>query len=123
MDPIARARLNSSLLETLAGLLGRRVRDPRVQGVTLTSVEVATDLAVAKVFYSTLQDDEHRRIAQKGLENVSGFLRGEIGRLLHIRNAPQLRFYYDASLAEGNRIETLLHKIHDEDAKREKPDG
>jgi ribosome-binding factor A len=123
MEPIAKARLNSSILETLAGLLERRVRDPRVQGVTLTGVAVANDLAVAKVFYSILEDEEQQRIAQKGLDNVARFLRGEVGRILHIRNAPQLRFYYDSSLAEGNRIESLLHEIHDEDAKREKPDA
>ena len=91
MDPIARARLNSSLLETLAALLERRARDPRVRGVTLTAVQVANDLAVAKVYYSILEGEEQRRIAQKGLENVAGFLRGEVGRILHIRNAPQLR--------------------------------
>ena len=123
MDPIAKARLNSNLLETIAELLERRVRDPRVQGVTLTGVDVANDLAVAKVYYSVLEGEEQRRIAQKGLENVAGFLRGEVGRLLHIRNAPQLRFHYDASLAEGNRIESLLRKIHDEESTAGDPDA
>ena len=123
MDPIARARLNSNLLETIAELLERRVRDPRVQGVTLTGVDVANDLSVAKVYYSILEDEEQRRIAQKGLENVARFLRGEVGRLLHIRNAPQLHFHYDASLAEGNRIESLLREIHDKEASSEDPDA
>jgi ribosome-binding factor A len=132
MDPIARARLNSSLLETLAALLQRRVRDPRVDGVTLTAVQVARDLSVAQVYYSVLGDDETRRVAQKGLENVAGFLRGEVGRLLHIRNAPLLRFHFDASLEEGNRIESLLREIHERDqqdptqkpaAPEERPDG
>ena len=100
----------------------RRVRDPRVQGVTLTAVQVANDLAVAKGYYSILGDEEQRRVAQKGLENVAGFLRGEVGRLLHIRNAPQLRFYFDASLQQGNRIESLLREIHDQDKQGSAPD-
>jgi len=116
MDPIARARLNSNLLETLAELLERRARDPRVQGVTLTAVDVARDLAVADVYYSILGSEEEQRVAQKGLENVAGFLRGEVGRILHIRNAPQLRFHFDASLERGNRIERLLREIHEQDA-------
>ena len=115
MDPIAKARLNSSMLETLAALIERRVRDPRVQGVTLTAVQVANDLAVAKVYYSILEDEERRRVVQKGLENVARFLRGEVGRILQIRNAPQLRFYFDASMQEGNRIESLLREIHDKE--------
>jgi len=113
MDPIARARLNASLLELLAELLSRRVRDPRVQHVTLTGVEVSADLAVAKVFYSLLGDDESRRLAQRGLDHAAGFLRGEAGRRLGIRNAPALRFHFDPSLERGQRIETLLRELHD----------
>ncbi len=113
MDPIARARLNASLLELLAELLSRRVRDPRVQHVTLTAVEVSADLAVAKVFYSLLGDAESRRLAQRGLDNAAGFLRGEAGRGLGIRNAPALRFHFDPSLERGQRIETLLRELRD----------
>ena len=113
MDPIARARLNASLLEILAELLERRVRDPRVQDVTLTAVEVSGDLAVAKVFYSLLGDAERRRVAQRGLENGAGFMRGEAGRRLGMRNAPELRFQFDPSLEQGQRIETLLRELHD----------
>ncbi|MFQ5600795.1 MAG: 30S ribosome-binding factor RbfA [Candidatus Krumholzibacteriia bacterium] len=115
MDPIARARLNSSLHETLAELLARRVRDPRVEGVTLTGVEVSQDLAVAKVYFSLLGDEERRRVTQRGLENVAGFLRREIGRRLRLRTTPQLRFRFDQSLERGQRIEELLREWHEED--------
>src|SRR5262245_24688964 len=125
MDPIARARWNASILELLAELLERRVRDPRVEDVTLTAVEVSGDLGVAKVYYSLLGDADRRKAAQRGLENVAGFLRGEIGRELAIRTAPQLRFQFDASLERGQRIETLLRELHDADAEapRQPPEG
>jgi ribosome-binding factor A len=116
MDPVVRARLNSSLLELLAELLARRVRDPRVQGVTLTGVEVAADLAVAKVYYSILGDAERRRVAERGLQNVAGFLRREVGRRLALRTAPELRFRFDASLERGQRIESLLRELHESQA-------
>ena len=112
MDPVARARLNSSLLELLAELVARRLRDPRVQGVTLTGVEVSADLAVAKVYYSVLGDAERRRVVQRGLENAAGFLRGEVGRRLTLRTAPELRFHFDRSLEQGQRIESLLRELH-----------
>jgi ribosome-binding factor A len=116
MDPIARARINASLRETLADLLTRQVKDPRVENVTVTGVEVTTDLSRARVWFSVLGSEEQRRVAQRGLQNVAGYLRREIGRRLHLRTAPELRFEFDASLEHGQRIETLLREWHDEGA-------
>lgn len=115
MDSIARARLNSNLRNVLAELLATRVRDPRVEPVTLTGVEVSRDLSVAKVFYSVLGEEETQHLAQRGLESVGGFLRGEVGRELRMRNVPALRFHFDASLERGRHIESLLRKM-DENA-------
>ncbi len=123
MDPIARARLNSQLHETLVALLERAVKDPRVEGVTLTGVEVTQDLAWAKVYFSVLGDAEERRVAAKGLANVAGFLRRELGRRLHLRSTPQLRFEYDASLERGARIEALLREWHQEPGAPPVPGG
>ena len=115
MDPVALGRLNAGLRDLLVELLERRVRDPRVEGVTLTSVEVSGDLSVAKVYYSVLGDDAARQVAQRGLENVSGFLRREAGRRLRLRSTPELRFVFDASLERGARLEELLRDIHSQD--------
>lgn len=119
MDPVTRARINSQMLVVLADLLARQVRDPRVDGTTLTAVEVTDDLSYAKVYYSHLGDAEARRVAHKGLENTAGFLRREIGRRMHLRIAPQLRFHFDASLEHGQRIETLLREWHEESDRRQ----
>jgi ribosome-binding factor A len=119
MDPVTRARINSQMLAVLADLLVRQVRDPRVDGTTLTAVEVTDDLSYAKVYFSHLGDGEARRVAQRGLETAAGFLRREIGRRLHLRTAPQLRFHFDASLEHGQRIETLLREWHEESNRRQ----
>ncbi len=123
MDPIARARLNAHLHEILVALLEREVKDPRVEGVTLTGVEVTQDLGWAKVYFSVLGGAEEQRVAAKGLSNVAGFLRRELGRRLHLRTTPQLRFEYDASLERGARIETLLREWHQEPGAPPVPGG
>ena len=115
MDRIARARLNALLLEKLVVVLQRQVQDPRVEGVTLTGVEVTNDLAVATVYYSLLGDEERRRVAQRGLENAAGLVRREMGRGLRLRCLPRLQFHFDDSLERGQRIETLLREWHEED--------
>jgi len=119
MDPITRARVNDSIRDLLAGLLERDVQDPRVQGVTVTGVEVTPDLAFAKVFFSVLGDEERRRTAETGLRHVAGFFRRQISRQIRIRQAPELHFHFDDSLARGERIDTLLREWHDE----KKPGG
>jgi len=116
MDAVTRARISANLHEALARLLAQKVRDPRVGGVTVTGAQVSGDGSIARVYYSVLGDDAERRNAQQGLESVARFLRGEVGRALHLRNAPELRFEYDASLQAGERIETLLRQIHDAEA-------
>ena len=116
MDPISQARLNANLRDVLAELLETRVRDPRVEPVSLTGVDVSRDLSFAKVFYSVLGDAEAQRIAQRGLESVAGFLRGEVGRQLRMRNVPALRFHFDASLQRGRHIESLLRDLNEGNA-------
>jgi ribosome-binding factor A len=123
MDPIVRARLNSQLRALLAELLLRQVKDPRVEGVTVTGVEVTQDLAWARVYFSLLGDPEARRVAQRGLESVAGFLRHEIGHRMHLRMAPQLRFAFDPSLERGQRMETLLRQLHEEAVEPPPVDG
>ena len=114
MDPVTRARVSAHLHESLASLLAQRVRDPRVRGVTITGAQVSGDGSIARVYYSVLGSAAEQREAQQGLESVARFLRGEIGRALHLRNAPELRFEFDASLAAGERIDTLLRQLHDD---------
>jgi ribosome-binding factor A len=116
MDPVTRARVSAHLHETLASLLAQRVRDPRVGSVTITGAQVSGDGSIARVYYSVLGNEAERRQAQQGLESVARFLRGEVGRALQLRSAPELRFEFDASLAAGERIETLLRQLHDDGA-------
>jgi ribosome-binding factor A len=114
VDPVTLARINASLRDLLVELLARRVRDTRVENVMVTGVEVSRDLSVARVYYGLLGERTDRRTAQRGLESVAGFLRGQAGRHLRLRNIPELRFLFDESLERGARIESLLRDIESE---------
>lgn len=114
MDPVTLARLNASIRDLLVELLERRVRDSRVQDVIVTGVEVSRDLSVARVYYNLLGTHTDRRIAQRGLESVAGFLRREAGKHLRLRSVPELRFTFDESLDRGARIDSLLRDLEAE---------
>ncbi|HEU5210240.1 MAG TPA: 30S ribosome-binding factor RbfA [Longimicrobiales bacterium] len=100
-------RLNEQFRRELMDILQNQVRDPRVGLVTVTHVEVSPDLYHARV-YVTAIDPTARESTLEGLDVAEPFIRGEIGRRLHIRRAPELHFTWDDTLAHAQRIEKLL---------------
>jgi ribosome-binding factor A len=105
-----RARLNEQLKRELTALIQFEVRDPRVGSITITDVEVTPDLYHAKVFFTLHGEEEDRKKALAGLQAAAGFLRGELGRRMHIRRAPELHFILDETLDHALHIERLLHQ-------------
>jgi ribosome-binding factor A len=103
-------RVADALLEALSELLLREVKDPRVERVTLTRVDVSGDLRQAKVGYCTLGDDAARERALKGLESAAGFLQGKVARMLHMRYAPQIHFRYDDAFEKADEVDRLLKR-------------
>lgn len=98
-------RHSEDIKRTLTALL-RDVKDPRTQGKMLTFVRVhlSGDGAVAKVYVSALEGLAAASEAVKGLKSAAGFLRGEVGRRLQLRHAPELRFIADNSIETGTEI-------------------
>jgi len=54
---------------------------------------------------------ESAREAAKGLQNAAGLLRGELGRRLRLRKAPELRFIGDDSIAAGTEIARKIAEL------------
>ena len=102
-------------------MLRRAVRDPRVQDVVVNSVEVTSDLWLARVYVRLGGEDQERREALQGLEAAATFIRRELAAVLHIRRIPELRFLEDKTLASADRIEEILKEL--EGDRREEDDG
>jgi len=105
------ARLNEQLKRELSELIRTQVRDPRVGVVTVTAVEMASDLGSARVFVRIIGDQSEFKETLAGLDAAAPFLRGVLGRLLHIRRIPELRFREDRSMEHARRIEEILLEI------------
>jgi ribosome-binding factor A len=107
-------RLNEQLKRELAVRLRTELRDPRIQGVTVTAVRTAPDLTHARVLVRVLGDDAARGEALQGLDAAAPYLRKALGQALHIRRVPELSFEIDASLERAARIEELLDEVRPE---------
>lgn len=101
-------RLASEILRALSELVRFESKDPRLQHVSLTAVDLSRDLSVARVFFSLLDPDEDPAPAEQGLHSAAGFLRSKLGRAIKIRHVPELRFVHDDSAAEGARMDQLI---------------
>jgi ribosome-binding factor A len=104
-------RLNDQIRMEIADILMNRVKDPRIGFVTVTSVDTAPDLRQAKVFVTVMADTGSSEKSLEGLKKAAPFVRGELGRRLHIRYIPELFFELDHSAEAGERVLRLLEEI------------
>ncbi|AWM80683.1 30S ribosome-binding factor RbfA [Gammaproteobacteria bacterium ESL0073] len=105
-------RVGDQMQRELAQLIQREIKDPRLGIVTVTAVDVARDLAYAKVFITVMGKDGQKEIEQslEILTNAAGYLRSLLGKSMKIRTIPQLKFMYDESIVRGSTMSALIDK-------------
>lgn len=109
-------RVAQEILKEVNDILMNTVRDPRVEGITITDVDLTGDLQQATIFYSTLETDEQtKKETQTGLDKATGLIRKELGSRLTTYHTPELEFKRDESVEYGNRIDELLNEIRNEE--------
>ncbi len=109
-------RVSEDIKRELAAIL-RELKDPRVQDVLLTvvNVEVSSDASFAKVYVSAIEGIETARNAVKGLTSATGYIRREVGKRLHLRKTPEFKFIADDSIEKGMNIAKTLENFSDND--------
>ena len=115
-------RVSEQVQRELAQMIATEVRDPRVKGVTVTQVEVTSDLSHALVRYVHPQGYAGQVDADAGFKSVNGFLRHGIAARLTIFKAPLLHFEYDKTFEEGMRLSALIDSAREDDARVVAPD-
>lgn len=100
-------RVGVLIKEEICRLILRSVKDPRIGFVTVTRVRVSDDLRHARIYIAAAKGGE----ALIGLKSAAGFLRGELGRRIALRYAPELLFFLDESLEEDLHLAELFRKI------------
>ena len=105
-------RVGDQVLKEIEDLLIRKVKDPRVHGVTLTDVDMSDDLKHARIYYSVIGDQGDIHKIQSGLDSAKGYIKREIGRRLHLRYTPEIIFKHDTTLERGDQMEKLFQKIN-----------
>lgn len=106
-------RVGGLLRGEISRAVHRVVKDPRIQGVTITDVKLSKDLRNARVYYSVIGDSKRQETVLEGLRSARGVIKREVGRHLQLRYMPEIEFFFDDSLGQAENIENLLRKIRD----------
>lgn len=105
-------RVSQSIKRELSEIIRRDLKDDRIAGiVSITDVECTSDCRAAKIFVSVFGEKEQQDSTMEALKEHAGKIRGELGRRLQLRFAPEISFRLDDSLERGAKVSDLLSKI------------
>ncbi len=113
------SRVAEAIKNELATILISKVRDPRLQGVSISRVEVPDDLSIARIFFTVLGGPKEVKEAGIGLERAKGFMRSHIAKALNLRFTPALQFKYDKVMEKVAELEDIFQEIANERNSRE----
>lgn len=107
-------RVNQTMKREIGRMIQRELKDPRLEFVTITRVDVSRDLHQARVYFSVLGDETRAEEARTGLNNARGMIRKLVGKNIRMRYTPDLEFIYDHSIEFSARIEKTLEELENE---------
>jgi len=109
----------------VARILAREAADPRLEGVTVTRVEVSADLSDASIRWRYLDPSGERSSEEieAALVRAAPFVRARLSELLALRRVPALHFRLDTALEEGDRTLAVLRELATEREARSQQDG
>jgi len=112
-------QLSDVIQRDLSDIIRREVRDPGLGFVTISGVEVSTDLKLARVHVSVFGSDDEQSKSFEILEAHRKAIRGALASRLHTRHTPDLEFRLDHTAERAGRIEELLREVLPADAAEE----
>ena len=104
VENLVKQEVSSAIIRDLGGFLPCPI--------SVVSVDVSKDLRYATVNYSCM-DPESVEFVQQTLNRAAGGLNKSLGKMIHTKYTPKLRFKHDKSSDYAHEINTIIHdKIH-----------
>ena len=92
-------RLSDQIRVEVSLILKNKVKDPRLNGLTITRVELSKNLKKAYIYFSSSNSFNAMGFSDtnKGLKKASGFIRRLLGQRIKIKRIPEICFEIDRS--------------------------
>ncbi len=104
-------RYGHELKKLLGEIISSELDTTKVGFSTVTAVKMTNDLRIAKIYISVLNANEKSKEIETFFNSRAKYLRGKLGNHLTSKSIPELRFYYDDTEAEAEKIDRLISKI------------
>ena len=108
-------KLGEQIRDEISKLISlQKVKDPRVSTfLSINRVEVAKDLAYAKVYVSSFLNESQVKKGVEGLNSAAGFIQSSIAKKLTIYKFPKLTFIEDTSIKDGFDMVNKLNRLEE----------
>ncbi|MGH2543075.1 MAG: 30S ribosome-binding factor RbfA [Ardenticatenaceae bacterium] len=107
-------QLNSRIMEILSTTLQTEMRDPRLQMVSLTRVQVNRDASHAMLYFVSTDEAYNEQQVEAALNRAKGYFRAILAEMLDLRYTPDLIFRYDHAQEGTQRVLELFDQIEEE---------
>ena len=104
-------RIADRIRQELSEMLIREISDPRLKLIYVTDVKIDKELAFADVYVSAIEGVSRSKDVLAGLESASGFIRRTLASRVELRAFPRLRFHWDVTPENADRIERILAEL------------
>ena len=104
-------KVAEAIREVVAMAILTDLRDPRIQDVTVTFVEVSADLRHAKVHVSVMGDETKQNLSLRGLQNSAGYLQQKVSNRVDLRYTPTLKFVLDKGIKNAFEVTRILNEV------------
>ena len=112
MKPFARSdRVSGQVQKVLSEILLKKIKDPRLEAATITSVKMSRDLKFARVYFVTSGGKESIKEAVEGFKSALGYVKRKLASQLGLRYMPELRFFYDDWFDYGSHIDEVIKAV------------
>ena len=115
------ARVSEEIKRVISDIIKYEIRDPRLPDMlSIVNVEVSSDFAYAKVYYSVLDAQGDAKDIRNALKGAAGFIRRELASRVRLRQTPELRFELDQTIERVIALNRLIDETIRDDAKKGK---
>ncbi len=104
--------LSEQIRQVISETILLQMRDPNLEGITITRVKVSPDLQFADIRFSAQDDVRDAELLTRSLNKAGGAFRRALAKRVRMRRIPALRFHLDDDIIAERRIEDLLENLH-----------
>ena len=101
-------RMEKILEREISNIIFQEVKNEKIKFVTITKASLTNDLSLATIYYTVYGNNEQIDATIEALNEAKGFIRSILSKRLEVKKTPDLKFKYDESFEQGNRIEAIL---------------